>query len=30
LPERNSPAVSEGSVEGAGGKMPVSDWKESD
>jgi hypothetical protein len=28
LPENNSPAVSEGSIEGAGGKM--SDWKESD
>ena len=28
LPEKNSPAVSEGSIEGAGGKM--SDWKESD
>src|SRR6266403_1115617 len=28
LPEKNSPAVREGSIEGAGGKM--SDWKESD
>lgn len=28
LPEKNSPAVREGSAEGAGGKM--SDWKESD
>ena len=28
LPERNLPAVSEGSIEGAGGKM--SDWKELD
>ena len=28
LPEKNSPAVSEGSIEGAGGKM--SDWNESD
>ena len=28
LPVKNSPAVREGSIEGAGGKM--SDWKESD
>jgi hypothetical protein len=28
LPEKNSPAVREGSIEGAGGKM--SDWNESD
>jgi hypothetical protein len=28
FPEKNSPAVSEGSIEGAGGKM--SDWNESD
>ena len=28
LPEKNSPAVREGSIDGAGGKM--SDWNESD
>jgi len=28
LPEKNSPDVREGSIEGAGGKM--SDWNESD
>jgi hypothetical protein len=28
FPEKNSPAVSEGSIDGAGGKM--SDWNESD